>query len=237
MPPSRRSSMLLACTRRLPDVAQPAAADLAADPGARRYRARDLGSPGLLRARRAFRQPGARAAHRCVQPHADARSRRSTRKLNGAARQPASAAAHHARDRRAAGSAEHASAWCCKASRTACRSTSAACACTKPAQESLTVATIGPASQALARRWSLRSRAGCRSTPNGLSTLHRGQLVYEPDVRRLAVPVPAALCARRPAFAGDRAADRREPRVRRADRRAPRRRSASRARTASSCAS
>ena len=61
---------------------------------------------------------------------------------------------------------------------------------------------------------------------NGLSRCVRGELVYEPDIDAVAVPVSAAARARRPALAGRGAAAVGEPRVRRPGGGAPRSRTA-----------
>ena len=105
----------------------PAEADLAADPGARRYGARHLGAQGLFRPRRAHRRPRARAAHRRVQPdaHGDPDAARQ-------AQQPARAACTCCSTSRAPSASGRTCRACCaswcKASRTACRPTSLASA-------------------------------------------------------------------------------------------------------------
>jgi signal transduction histidine kinase/ActR/RegA family two-component response regulator/HAMP domain-containing protein len=56
--------------------------------------------------------------------------------------------------------------------------------------ESLTVATIGPASQSLAASLALAEQEKVPIDANGLSTCIAGQLVYEPDVRQVQFPFP-----------------------------------------------
>ena len=214
-----------------------AAADLAADPGARRYGARHLGAQGLFRARRAHGRPRARPAHRCVQPHAHADP--------GAARAGSTASSRslHLLQHitRAIGERQDLP----SIFQVVLQSleddlpVDFGCVCLYDGDDrTITVATIGRAASALASdSSSWRSRTQVPIDANGLSRCVAGQLVYEPDMRELAVPVPAAPRARRAALAGHRAAARREPRLRRADRRAPCRERLRQRATANSCGS